>query len=50
MVQKADILVTNANVFTADAENKYAEAVAVGGNRILWVGSNKEAKAKEVER
>lgn len=44
MVQKADILVTNANVFTSDAENKYAEAVAIGGNRILWVGSNKEAK------
>ena len=44
MVQKADILITNANVFTADAENKFAEAVAVGGNRILWVGSNDEAK------
>jgi predicted amidohydrolase YtcJ len=43
MLQKADILVKNADVFTADAENGHAEAVAVRGNRILWVGSNAEA-------
>jgi len=44
MLQKADILVTNADVFTADVENEHAEAVAVRGNRILWVGSNVDAK------
>ena len=44
MSQEADILITNADVFTADAENEHAEAVAVRGNRILWVGSNAEAK------
>jgi len=36
----ADVIVTNANVFTADESNPHAEAVAVSGNRIVYVGSN----------
>ena len=36
----ADVIITNAKVFTSDEENPYAEAVAVKGNRILYVGTN----------
>ena len=36
----ADVIITNARVFTSDESNPHAEAVAVRGNRILYVGSN----------
>ena len=36
----ADVIITNANAFTADARNPCAEAVAVSGDRIIYVGSN----------
>ena len=36
----ADVIVTNANVFTADGANPRAEAVAVRGNRIVYVGGS----------
>ena len=39
MPQHADLLITNARVFTVDATNPRAEAVAVRGNRIVFVGS-----------
>jgi predicted amidohydrolase YtcJ len=42
---KADVLILNAHVFTADEANPSAEAVAVKGNRILYVGSAEEAQA-----
>ena len=35
----ADIIITNAHVFTSDEANPRAEAVAVKGNRIVYVGS-----------
>jgi predicted amidohydrolase YtcJ len=35
----ADVIITNTNVFTADKSNPRTEAVAVRGNRILYVGS-----------
>jgi predicted amidohydrolase YtcJ len=35
----ADVIVTNANVFTSDESNLHAEMVAVNGNRIVYVGS-----------
>lgn len=38
----ADVVVTNARVFTSDEANPYAEAVAVRGNRIVYVGSRTE--------
>jgi len=34
----ADVIFTNAHVFTSDESNPYAEAVAVKGNRIVYVG------------
>ncbi len=40
--EKADLVITGGIVFTADSLNQYAEAVAVKGNRILAVGTNKE--------
>jgi len=36
----ADMIVTNAKIFTGDASNPHAEAVAVRGNQIVYVGSN----------
>ena len=40
MPQSADIIITNAKVFTSDESNPHAEAVAVKGNRIVYVGTN----------
>jgi predicted amidohydrolase YtcJ len=37
-----DLIVVNGSVYTADGENTRAEAVAVQGNKILMVGSNRE--------
>ena len=36
----ADVIITNARVFTGDESNPHAEAVAVKGNRIAYVGTN----------
>src|SRR5688572_1925635 len=41
----ADVIFANAKVFTSDESNPYAEAVAVTGNRILYVGSNEGANS-----
>jgi len=43
--RSADILVTNAKVFTSDETNPYAQAVAIKGNRIVFVGDNQGAEA-----
>jgi predicted amidohydrolase YtcJ len=43
MTAAADILFTNAAVYTADPANPRAEAVAVRGNRIVFVGRAAEA-------
>ena len=37
-----DLIVFNAKVYTADASGRTAEAVAIRGNQILRVGSNRE--------
>jgi predicted amidohydrolase YtcJ len=42
MSNHADSLVTNAHIFTADGERPFAEALAVKGNRIIFVGGIKE--------
>jgi predicted amidohydrolase YtcJ len=42
MTQPADILITNAAVYTVDEALPHAEAVAVRGNRIVFVGSAAE--------
>lgn len=39
---QADTLITNAKVYTVDAKQPWAEAVAVQGERILFVGSAKD--------
>jgi predicted amidohydrolase YtcJ len=37
-----DLIVHNARVYTADADQSMAEAIAIRGNQILSVGSNRE--------
>ncbi|MBL8064146.1 MAG: amidohydrolase [Anaerolineales bacterium] len=43
MTKHADLIITNASIFTSDASNPRAEAVAVKGNRIVYVGTNEGA-------
>ena len=43
MSPSADVLVTNAHIFTADLTNPSAEAMAIQGNRIAFVGNAQEA-------
>jgi len=38
----ADVIITNARVFTSDDSNPGAEAVAIKANRIIHVGSNQD--------
>jgi len=40
----ADTIITNAKVYTVDAAKPWAEAVAIRGDRILFVGSAKDAR------
>jgi predicted amidohydrolase YtcJ len=40
----ADVIITNVKVFTADGSNPHAEAVAVRGDRIVYVGSKAEVE------
>ena len=42
---KADLLLLNANVITMNPRQPAAEAVAVKGGRIAWVGSTADARA-----
>ena len=41
---KADVVITNARIFTSDENNPTADAVAIKGNRILYVGNNDHAE------
>jgi predicted amidohydrolase YtcJ len=43
-LQKADLLLLNANVITMDPTRPNAQAIAIQGDRIAWVGSNEEAR------
>jgi hypothetical protein len=45
MAKKADLIIINANVYTVDEANPTAEAVAVRGSRICFVGSSAEAQS-----
>lgn len=40
--EKADLVITNAKIYTVDSLNPFAEAVAVKGNTIMAVGTGKE--------
>lgn len=39
----ADLLVRNGRVYTVDSDRPWAQAVAVRGDRIAWVGDEKDA-------
>jgi len=39
----ADVVIRNAHVYTVDKDRPSAQAVAVKGDRILWVGSDQDA-------
>src|SRR5687767_15959596 len=43
--QHADIILTNARVYTADAAHPRAQAVAIRDGRIVFTGSTQEAAA-----
>ena len=43
--QHADLLILNGSVFTGDARQPRAAAVALRGNRIAWVGAQQDAAA-----
>src|SRR4051812_44763680 len=42
----ADLLLFNGNVYTVDERQPHAEAIAVKDHRIVFVGSNDEAKKR----
>jgi predicted amidohydrolase YtcJ len=44
MSQPADLIFTNARVFTSDQTNPIAEALAIKGNKIVYVGDNQGAQ------
>ncbi len=41
--QKAELIFVNARIYTLDAQNHVYESMAVGGGKVLKVGTNKEA-------
>ncbi|HEY3103765.1 MAG TPA: amidohydrolase family protein, partial [Pyrinomonadaceae bacterium] len=43
-VAPADLIFTGGNVYTVNARQPHAEAIAVKGDRIVYVGSNAGAK------
>ena len=45
----ADVIITNAKIFTSDASNPHAEAVAVKGNRIIYVGTDQGVESFKKE-
>lgn len=44
--EKADLVIRHARVYTVDAQQPWAQAVAVKGDRILWVGDEAGAAAQ----
>lgn len=51
----ADLIISGGSVITVDKENRIAEAVAVKGNKIIYVGNQKRVekfrstKTKEID-
>ncbi len=39
-----DLVLTNGNIYTVNAKQPHAEAVAIKGNQIVFVGANEDAK------
>jgi len=50
MSQTADFIIKNAKIFTSNDSNPRAEAVAVKGNRILFVGTNGDTEKYHSDR
>lgn len=48
--QQADLILTNGRVYTADAAHPRAQAIAIRGDRIVFVGSTQEASTLRGER
>lgn len=44
--EQADLVIRNAKVYTVDPQRPWADAVAIKGDRIVWVGDEIGAKAK----
>jgi hypothetical protein len=44
-VDQADLLIRNARVYTVDTKQPWAEAVAIQGDKIQWVGADTDAAA-----
>jgi predicted amidohydrolase YtcJ len=42
--QDADLIVVNGNIYTVNEKQPHAEAIAVKGDRIVFVGANEEAR------
>src|ERR1700750_1397020 len=42
--EEADLLLTNGNIYTGNARQPRAEAIAAKNGRVLFVGSNAQAK------
>ncbi len=42
--QTADLIFTNGNVYTVDAKRPHAQAIAIKGDRIVFVGTDRAAK------
>ena len=47
---RVDILIRNARVYTVNDLQPWAEAVAIRGDRIVWVGSDAEADQQHGDR
>src|ERR1044071_7655658 len=45
LVQQADLIATNARIYTSDVNRPVAEALAVRAGRIVFVGGNRGALA-----
>jgi predicted amidohydrolase YtcJ len=43
--QTADVIVTNARIYTLNSQQKWAEAIAVRGDKIIAVGERKQVEA-----
>jgi len=43
--QPADVIITNARVYTVDAARPWAQAIAISGDKILAVGSEQEVRS-----
>ena len=50
IAQDADLIVRNARIWTGDSTRRFAQALAVQGDRLLAVGSNAEVDAHRTAR